>query len=62
MAVDSAIAVPRAAIAPTPGWFELTVRAFRCWLTSYRRLWRASIYSSVLGPVFYLGEIGRAHV
>ena len=40
-----------------PGW-ELTVRAFRCWLTSYRRLWRASLWSSFLGPVFYLGAMG----
>jgi len=41
-----------------PGAAELTVRAFRCWLTSYRRLWRASIWSSFLGPVFYLGAMG----
>jgi len=41
-----------------PGWWRLSVRGFRCWLTTYRRLWRASIYSSVLGPVFYLGAMG----
>jgi lipooligosaccharide transport system permease protein len=36
----------------------LTVRAFRCWLTVYRRIWRSSIWSSVLGPVCYLGAMG----
>jgi lipooligosaccharide transport system permease protein len=36
----------------------LSIRAFRCWLTVYRRTWRSSIWSSVLGPVFYLGAIG----
>jgi lipooligosaccharide transport system permease protein len=34
------------------------VRAFRCWLTVYRRIWRSSIWSSVLGPLFYLGALG----
>jgi lipooligosaccharide transport system permease protein len=36
----------------------LTIRAFRCWLTVYRRIWRSSIRSSVLGPVCYLGAMG----
>jgi lipooligosaccharide transport system permease protein len=36
----------------------LTIRAFRCWLTVYRRTWRSSIWSSVLGPVCYLGAMG----
>jgi lipooligosaccharide transport system permease protein len=36
----------------------LTIRAFRCWLTVYRRIWRSSIWSSVLGPVCYLGAMG----
>jgi lipooligosaccharide transport system permease protein len=36
----------------------LTVRSFRCWLTVYRRIWRSSIWSSVLGPVCYLGAMG----
>ncbi len=39
-------------------WPALTVRAFRCWLTVYRRTWRSSIWSSVLGPVCYLGAMG----
>jgi lipooligosaccharide transport system permease protein len=36
----------------------LSFRAFQCWLTVYRRIWRSSIWSSVLGPVFYLGAMG----
>jgi lipooligosaccharide transport system permease protein len=36
----------------------LSVRAFRCWLTRYRRIWRSSVWSSVFGPVFYLGALG----
>jgi lipooligosaccharide transport system permease protein len=36
----------------------LAIRAFRCWLTVYRRIWRSSIWSSVLGPLFYLGAMG----
>jgi lipooligosaccharide transport system permease protein len=35
-----------------------SVRAFRCWLTVYRRIWRSSVWSSVLGPLFYLGSLG----
>lgn len=58
MAADAEIAAPVASLAPLPGWWELTFRAFRCWLTSYRRLWRASLWSSFLGPVFYLGAMG----
>ena len=42
----------------SPGTWELSVRAFRCWLTSYRRLWRSSVWSSFLGPVFYLAAMG----
>jgi lipooligosaccharide transport system permease protein len=36
----------------------LSVRGLRCWLTVYRRIWRSSIGSSVLGPLFYLGAMG----
>jgi lipooligosaccharide transport system permease protein len=43
---------------PLPGTARLSVRALRCWLTVYRRIWRSSIWSSVLGPVFYLGALG----
>ncbi len=41
-----------------PGWWELAVRGLRCWLTVYRRIWRSSVYSSVLGPLFFLGAMG----
>jgi lipooligosaccharide transport system permease protein len=40
-----------------PSW-SLSVRAFQCWLTVYRRIWRSSIWSSVLGPICYLGALG----
>jgi lipooligosaccharide transport system permease protein len=33
-------------------------REFRYWLTDYRRTWRGSVISSVLGPVLYLGAMG----
>jgi len=36
----------------------LSFRAFQCWLTVYRRIWRSSVWSSVLGPVFFLGAMG----
>jgi len=59
MAVDTgAISAQAMPLAPTPGWWNLTIRAFRCWLTSYRRLWRSSVWSSFLGPLFYLGAMG----
>jgi lipooligosaccharide transport system permease protein len=47
----------RPPIPPRPG-LALTWSAFRCWLTVYRRIWRSSVWSSVLGPVFYLGAMG----
>jgi lipooligosaccharide transport system permease protein len=42
------------------GWpfSSLSFRAFQCWLTVYRRIWRSSIWSSVLGPVCYIGALG----
>jgi lipooligosaccharide transport system permease protein len=45
-------------VTKAPNSWDLSVRAFRCWLTSYRRLWRASVWSSFLGPVFYLAAMG----
>jgi lipooligosaccharide transport system permease protein len=50
---------PASVILPssTRSW-SMAVRAFRCWLTVYRRIWRSSIWSSVLGPVCYLGALG----
>jgi lipooligosaccharide transport system permease protein len=41
-----------------PPWPGLALRAFQCWLTVYRRIWRSSIWSTVLGPVCYLGALG----
>ena len=48
------------AVAAPAGWpsSSLSFRAFRCWLAVYRRTWRSSIWSSVLGPLFYLGALG----
>ena len=37
---------------------RLTVRALRAWFTVYRRIWRSSVFSSVLGPLLYLGAMG----
>jgi lipooligosaccharide transport system permease protein len=56
-AVTSALA-PLAPLAKLPGPWDLSVRAFRCWLVMYRRTWRSSIWSSVFGPLFYLGAMG----
>jgi lipooligosaccharide transport system permease protein len=47
-----------AAFPKPPGTAVLSVRAFRCWLLMYRRTWRASVWSSVFGPLFYLGAMG----
>jgi len=47
-----------AALLELPGGATLAVRAFRCWLLMYQRTWRASIWSSVFGPLFYLGAMG----
>ena len=38
--------------------WSFAVREFRFWLTDYRRTWRGSIISSVLGPLLYLGAMG----
>jgi lipooligosaccharide transport system permease protein len=48
---------PRLAASLLAQWW-LAVRAFRFWLTNYRRTWRGSIYSSVANPVLYLGAMG----
>jgi lipooligosaccharide transport system permease protein len=46
----------RPPVPPRPA--GLSLHAFQCWLTVYRRIWRSSIWSSVLGPLFYLGAMG----
>ena len=47
-------------VAARSGWpfSSLWFRAFQCWLTVYRRIWRSSIWSSVLGPICYIGALG----
>jgi len=57
MAVEH-VTAPGTIVAKVPSTGELTVRALRCWLTVYRRIWRSSVWSSVLGPLFYLGALG----
>lgn len=47
-----------AALPRVPTAWTLSVRAFRCHLTAYRRTWRSTVWSSVLGPLFYLGAMG----
>lgn len=49
---------PAPPLARVPGTGEMSVRAFRCWLTLYRKYWRSSIWSSVFAPLFYLGAMG----
>jgi lipooligosaccharide transport system permease protein len=46
------------ALPEPPGTAALSVRALRCWLLTYSRTWRASLWSSVFGPLFYLGAMG----
>ncbi|HEY1617550.1 MAG TPA: ABC transporter permease [Streptosporangiaceae bacterium] len=63
MAAQSPAALPAAArpAAARPGLSgqaAMAVRAFRFWLTNYRRTWRGSIYTSIANPVLYLGAMG----
>jgi lipooligosaccharide transport system permease protein len=46
------------ALAELPGSLAMSLRAFRCWLVMYGRTWRSSVWSSVFGPLFYLGAMG----
>ena len=46
------------ALPALPGSWVLAARAFQCWLLAYRRTWRSSVWSSVFGPLFYLGAMG----
>jgi lipooligosaccharide transport system permease protein len=57
MAIEE-LTVPGTTDAQVPGSWNLSVRALGVWLTRYRRIWRSSVWSSVLGPVFYLGALG----
>ena len=46
------------ALPKVPGPGRLCFRAFRNFLLTYQRTWRSSVWSSVLGPLFYLGALG----
>jgi len=35
-----------------------SLRAYEYWLAVYRRVWRGTIFTSVLNPVLYLGALG----
>jgi lipooligosaccharide transport system permease protein len=56
LSTETALAPVALSHRPSPA--RLAGRAFRCWLLTYRRTWRASVWSSVLGPLFYLGAMG----
>jgi lipooligosaccharide transport system permease protein len=49
---------PAATSAAPAGRWSFAVRELRFWLTDYRRTWRGSVVSSVLGPLLYLGAMG----
>src|SRR3954463_13108645 len=34
------------------------VRSYEFWFAQYRRVWRGTIVTSVVNPVFYLGALG----
>ena len=36
----------------------LPLRVWEYWLTQYRRVWRGTVITSVINPVFYLGALG----
>jgi len=41
-----------------PGGLVLSWRQFRFWLTLFRRTWRGTVLSAILGPVMYLTAMG----
>jgi lipooligosaccharide transport system permease protein len=49
---------PLAPPAAPGGPWSFALRELRFWLTDYRRTWRGSVISSVLGPLLYLGAMG----
>jgi lipooligosaccharide transport system permease protein len=57
-AVTTAPAVPAVAQETGGARWSFAWREFRFWLTDYRRTWRGSVISSVLGPLLYLGAMG----
>lgn len=38
--------------------FALPLRAFEYWVLQYRRVWRGTVVTSIINPVFYLGALG----
>jgi len=58
MAVSYRTDVPSVMLPKRPGSAVLAYRALRCWLLMYRRTWRGSVWTSVFGPLFYLGAMG----
>jgi lipooligosaccharide transport system permease protein len=61
MTAQAAPIAPAApAVVPETGGarWSFAWREFRFWLTDYRRTWRGSVISSVLGPLLYLGAMG----
>jgi lipooligosaccharide transport system permease protein len=37
---------------------DTALRSFEFWLTQYRRVWRGSVVTSIVNPVFYLAALG----
>ena len=38
--------------------FTLSLRGYEYWLMQYRRIWRGTVITSIVNPVFYLGALG----
>ena len=38
--------------------FALPLRVYEFWLLQYRRIWRGTVITSIVNPVFYLGALG----
>jgi lipooligosaccharide transport system permease protein len=47
-----------APVAPAPSGLVLSLRQARYWATFFRRTWRGSVLTAVLGPVMYLTAMG----
>lgn len=56
VAATRSTVLARAGLAPGEGVFA--GRAFAYWLTSYRRVWRGSLFSGFLSPVMFLAAMG----
>ncbi|MBR7833707.1 ABC transporter permease [Actinospica durhamensis] len=49
---------PSASGPPAPSGWVLTWRQARYWITFFRRTWRGTVLSAVLGPLMYLTAMG----